>query len=149
VLTQWLLEIATSFKQLPETFVLTCYILVRYFSTLTTVDKKDYQAIGIASLWIANKTEEYSILDMINLLKLSPELTQYSILMYEKEILKALDYYVQHGEKQILDEISIFLEDEQDQIKALSMLEMMLMDIKTFWYSYKEIAHKIIHEVKK
>jgi hypothetical protein len=61
LLVDWMIEVTAEFKLRRETFYLAINYLDRYVYQVRNIDKKDYQLIGTAALYLASKVEEIFI----------------------------------------------------------------------------------------
>ena len=93
VLINWLVEVHTNFKLLPETFHLCITILDRYLQTNKNVDRSILQLVGVAALMIATKYEEIympSLLDYVYICENA--FKRADLLGMEIKVLKGLNF---------------------------------------------------------
>lgn len=94
VLVDWLVEVHLQFKMVPETLYLTVNLIDRYLAK-TEVQRPKLQLVGITSLLIASKYEEYQPPELRDLVHLCDKAyTKSELLGMEEVILKKLDYRI-------------------------------------------------------
>ncbi|XP_019107884.2 putative cyclin-B3-1 isoform X2 [Beta vulgaris subsp. vulgaris] len=92
LLINWLIEVHDKFDLMPETLYLTVALLDRYLS-LVTIKKKELQLVGLASLLLASKYEDFWHPRVKDLISISAEsYTRKQMLEMEKSILKKLKF---------------------------------------------------------
>lgn len=92
ILVDWLINVHSKFKLLPETLYLTINLIDR-FLTQTRIEKDQVQLLGVAALLIATKYEEIyppTVKDFIFVTKNAFNRSQ--ILDMEHQILFCLDF---------------------------------------------------------
>lgn len=92
LLINWLIEVHLKFDLMPETLYLTVALLDRYLS-LVKIKKKELQLVGLASLLLASKYEDFWHPKVKDLISISAEsYTRKQMLEMEKSILKNLKF---------------------------------------------------------
>jgi len=92
ILTDWLIQVHTRFRFLPETLYLAVIIIDRFLST-RIVSLTKLQLIGITCMFLATKVEEIVALSAINFLYCADSsYTEGEILQAEKYVLKTLEW---------------------------------------------------------
>ncbi|XP_021775539.1 putative cyclin-B3-1 isoform X2 [Chenopodium quinoa] len=92
LLINWLIEVHFKFDLMPETLYLTVALLDRYLSVVT-IKKNEFQLIGLASLLLASKYEDFWHPKVKDLISISAEsYTRKQMLEMEKSILKKLKF---------------------------------------------------------
>ncbi|KNA13399.1 hypothetical protein SOVF_117210 isoform A [Spinacia oleracea] len=92
LLVNWLIEVHLKFDLMPETLYLTVTLLDRYLSVVT-IKKKELQLVGLASLLLASKYEDFWHPRVKDLISISAEsYTRKQMLEMEKSILKKLKF---------------------------------------------------------
>lgn len=92
ILINWLIEVHFKFDLMPETLYLTVALLDRYLS-LVPIKKKEFQLVGLASLLLASKYEDFWHPRVKDLISISAETyTRKQVLEMEKDILKNLKF---------------------------------------------------------
>uniref|UniRef100_A0A803N5J4 B-like cyclin n=1 Tax=Chenopodium quinoa TaxID=63459 RepID=A0A803N5J4_CHEQI len=88
----WIMEVHFKFDLMPETLYLTVALLDRYLSVVT-IKKNEFQLIGLASLLLASKYEDFWHPKVKDLISISAEsYTRKQMLEMEKSILKKLKF---------------------------------------------------------
>ncbi|GAB4836693.1 hypothetical protein Ancab_001606 [Ancistrocladus abbreviatus] len=92
ILINWLIEVHFKFDLMPETLYLTIALLDRYLS-LVTIQKNQMQLVGLTSLLLASKYEDFWHPRVKDLISISAEsYTRKEMLEMEKNILKKLKF---------------------------------------------------------
>ena len=92
ILVDWLLEVHTRFRLLPETLFLTVNIIDRFLSC-KVVQLDRLQLVGVTAMFIASKYEEVLSPHITNFVHVADDgFTEEEILQAEKFVLQALDY---------------------------------------------------------
>ncbi|KAL2897291.1 putative cyclin-B3-1 [Bienertia sinuspersici] len=92
ILINWLVEVHLKFDLMPETLYLSVALLDRYLS-LVTLKKKQFQLVGLVSLLLASKYEDFWHPRVKDLISISAEsYTRKQLLEMEKSILKKLKF---------------------------------------------------------
>lgn len=94
ILIDWLVDVHSKFKLVPEALYLTVNLIDRYLEK-TVVDRATLQLVGITCLSIASKYEEIYPPEMCELVRICDNTyTRQEILGMEKIILETLEYRV-------------------------------------------------------
>lgn len=92
ILVDWLLEVHTRFRLLPETLFLAVNIIDRFLSC-KVVQLDRLQLVGVTAMFIASKVEEVLSPHVTNFRHVADDgFTEEEILQAEKFVLQALDY---------------------------------------------------------
>ncbi|XP_021757382.1 putative cyclin-B3-1 isoform X2 [Chenopodium quinoa] len=92
LLINWLIEVHFKFDLMPETLYLTVALLDRYLSVVS-IKKNEFQLVGLASLLLASKYEDFWHPRVKDLISISAEsYTRKQMLEMEKSILKKLKF---------------------------------------------------------
>lgn len=92
ILLDWLIEIHTKFRLLPETIFLACNIIDRFLS-LRVVSLVKFQLVGVTALFIAAKYEEVVCPSVSNFLYMTDGgYTDDEILKAERYVLSMIDF---------------------------------------------------------
>ena len=92
ILVDWLLEVHTRFRLLPETLFLTVNIIDRFLSS-KVVQLDRLQLVGVTAMFIASKYEEVLSPHVQNFVHVADEgFKEHEILSAERFVLSALDY---------------------------------------------------------
>jgi G2/mitotic-specific cyclin 1/2 len=92
ILVDWLLEVHTRFRLLPETLFLAVNIIDRFLSC-KVVQLDRLQLVGVTAMFIASKYEEVLSPHITNFRHVADDgFTEEEILQAEKYVLQALDY---------------------------------------------------------
>jgi G2/mitotic-specific cyclin 2 len=92
ILVDWLLEVHTRFRLLPETLFLAVNIIDRFLST-KVVQLDRLQLVGVTAMFIASKYEEVLSPHVQNFVHVADDgFTEAEILSAERFVLAALDY---------------------------------------------------------
>lgn len=93
VLINWLIEVHSNFRLLPETLHLCVSVVDRYLQKNKSVGRENLQLVGISALLVAAKYEEMYIPDLSDFVYVCDEtFTKEEIMRMELSIIKALDY---------------------------------------------------------
>uniref|UniRef100_A0A803MZ82 B-like cyclin n=1 Tax=Chenopodium quinoa TaxID=63459 RepID=A0A803MZ82_CHEQI len=88
----WIMEVHFKFDLMPETLYLTVALLDRYLSVVS-IKKNEFQLVGLASLLLASKYEDFWHPRVKDLISISAEsYTRKQMLEMEKSILKKLKF---------------------------------------------------------
>ncbi|EKE42040.1 cyclin, N-terminal domain containing protein [Entamoeba nuttalli P19] len=94
-LVDWIAEISTVLTLLSETYLLTIYIIDKYLSLNKTVERNNFQLVGVAAVLIASKFEEYSYVIVSDLVTLTGDAyTADMIKNMECQILNTLNFQI-------------------------------------------------------
>lgn len=92
ILVDWLLEVHTRFRLLPETLFLSVNIIDRFLSS-KVVQLDRLQLVGVTAMFVASKYEEVLSPHITNFRSVADDgFTENEILQAEKFVLQALDY---------------------------------------------------------
>ena len=92
ILTDWIIDVHSKFKLLPETLYLAVNIMDRYLEK-ESVQRQNLQLIGITALFIASKYEEIYPPELGNFVYVTDKAyTRNDILQMEGNIIKSLNF---------------------------------------------------------
>lgn len=93
ILIDWLFEVCMNWKMEEYTLHLAIHILDAYISCTSSLDRKDFQKVGVICLYIASKIEERYTTSISDLVFICANVyTAKEFLEMEETILKSLDY---------------------------------------------------------
>lgn len=95
ILADWLIEVHSKFRLLPETLYLTMNIIDRFLS-LRVVSVLKLQLVGITAMFIAAKYEEIIAPSIQNFLYVVEGYTEDEIIKAERYVLQVLDFGLQY-----------------------------------------------------
>ncbi|KAF2401514.1 A/B/D/E cyclin [Trichodelitschia bisporula] len=142
ILIDWLLEVHTRFRLLPETLFLTVNIIDRFLST-KVVQLDRLQLVGITAMFIASKYEEVLSPHVQNFRHVADDgFTEAEILSAERFILAALNYDLSYANPMnFLRRISKADNyDVQTRTLGKYLLEIALVDHRLIQYKPSHVA---------
>ena len=136
ILVDWLINVCSKFKLLPETLFITVNLIDRYFSKFQ-IKKEDMQLVGVAALLIATKYEEIyppTVKDFIYMTDMA--FSRDMLLKMETSMLYNLDFDIcQTSPYRFLERYSkVARVDSVTFFLAQYLLELALLDSKMNQY---------------
>ncbi|KAM7251291.1 hypothetical protein ACFE04_023174 [Oxalis oulophora] len=127
ILINWLIEVHSRFDLMPETLYLMVTVLDRYLSQVN-IEKKEMQLVGITSLLLASKYEDFWHPRVKDLISISAEFyTRNQVLQMEKFILRKLKFRLNVPTPYVF--MLRFLKAAQSDTKKLEHLSFYLIEL--------------------
>ena len=147
VLVNWLLSVHSKSRLKPQTFFITVQLLDSY-CTRKSVDRKDFQKLGITCLFIAAKFEEIFPPKLAEIVKLCDGLySAQEIVLMEAEILSTSAFIISSNTVFALMEIIAFKARVPSQIVKIctALLLSSLFDLRTAEFGFERLARSCLY----
>jgi G2/mitotic-specific cyclin-B, other len=149
ILIDWVVSVHKRFKLLPETLFLSVKIIDRYLS-LKEIPRKEFQLLGVSSLFLASKYEEIYPPELRDLILLTDKAyTKDQAIVMEREILKTLDYNITMPSSWRFFEKMCKNLTEEEKSMGQYLLELSLIDEKMIKFSESILAACAVYLSKK
>lgn len=142
ILVDWLVEVHTKFRLLPETLFLAVNIIDRFLS-LRVVSLVKLQLVGLTCLFIASKYEEVTSPSIQNFLYMAEDgYTEDEIIRAERYVLQVLKFNLQYPTPMSFLRRSSKADDYDIQTRTLAkyLMEITLLDHRFLKVSASNIA---------
>jgi hypothetical protein len=146
ILVNWLLSVHSKTKLKPQTFFITVQLLDSY-CTRKTVDRKDFQKLGITCLFIAAKFEEIFPPKLSEIVKLCNGLySAQEIVIMEAEVLSTADFIISSNTVFALMEIIAYKARVSPQVIKIctALLFSSLFDLRTAEFGLDRLARSCL-----
>jgi cyclin A len=146
VLINWLLSVQSKTKMKPQTFFIAVQLLDGY-CTRKSIDRKDFQKLGITCLFVAAKFEEIFPPKLSEIVKLCDGLySAQEIVLMEADILNTADFLISSDTVFALMEIIAFKAQVPPQIVKIctALLFSSLFDLRTIEFGPDRLSRSCL-----